>query len=147
MVVALRLVMAAVVGIACYVLGTRFLPQLDLDSGWYWLLVMAGVVVGLTIGALIGHLLGKAVTKLGRRLDPFAGLYNQKVVSKRVQLCELEVHSRLSLPKILPVISAETTLREAVWRRQSTVLKKSRKHSQNLMCRLQHYPRSPCVLF
>ncbi len=69
MVVALRLVMAVVVGIACYVVGTRFLPQLELDSGWYWLSVMAGVVIGLTIGALIGHLLGRAVTKLGRRLD------------------------------------------------------------------------------
>jgi uncharacterized protein YacL len=69
MVVALRLVMALVAGIACYVLGTRFLPKANLDAGPYGALVTAAVVVGAIIGGLIGHLLGKAVTRLGRRLD------------------------------------------------------------------------------
>jgi uncharacterized protein YacL len=69
MVVALRLVMAAVVGIACYVLATRYIPNGELDPGPYGASVVAAVVVGIFIGGLIGHLLGKAVTKLGRRLD------------------------------------------------------------------------------
>lgn len=69
MVVALRLVMALVTGIASYVVGTRFLPKANLDSGLYILSVAAAVVVGALLGFVIGHLLGKAVTRLGRRLD------------------------------------------------------------------------------
>lgn len=69
MVIALRLVMALVAGIACYVLGTRYLPQGRFGSVTYGLLVAAAVVFGIIVGALIGHLLGKAVTRLGRRLD------------------------------------------------------------------------------
>lgn len=69
MVVALRLVMALVVGIASYVAATEYLPTADLDSGWYGASVTAAVLVGAMVGLLIGHLLGKAVTRLGRRLD------------------------------------------------------------------------------
>jgi uncharacterized protein YacL len=69
MVVALRLVMALVVGIICYSVGTRYLPKANLDSSSYGLAVTAAVVMGIFLGALIGHLLGKAVTRLGRRLD------------------------------------------------------------------------------
>jgi uncharacterized protein YacL len=61
--------MAVVTGIACYVLGTRYLPELKLDSGWYRVSVIGAVLVGALIGFFIGHLLGKAVTRLGRRLD------------------------------------------------------------------------------
>jgi uncharacterized protein YacL len=68
-VVALRLVMAVVVGIASYVVSTRFLPKANLDSGLYGICVTAAVLVGAIVGLLIGHLLGKAVTRLGRRLD------------------------------------------------------------------------------
>jgi uncharacterized protein YacL len=68
-VVALRLVMAVVVGIAAYVVGTRFLPKANLDAGLYGVCVTAAVLVGAIAGLFIGHLLGKAVTRLGRRLD------------------------------------------------------------------------------
>jgi uncharacterized protein YacL len=61
--------MALVAGIACYVLGTRYLKGADLESTFYGLLVAACVIFGILLGALIGHLLGKAVTRLGRRLD------------------------------------------------------------------------------
>jgi uncharacterized protein YacL len=74
MVVALRLVMALVVGIICYMLGTRYLPGAHLTSGPYGAAVSGCVVVGIFIGVLIGHLLGKAVTRLGRRLDRASSL-------------------------------------------------------------------------
>jgi uncharacterized protein YacL len=69
MVVALRLVLALVAGIAGYVISTRFLPKANLDSGLYGVCVTAAVLVAAIVGFFIGHLLGKAVTKLGRRLD------------------------------------------------------------------------------
>jgi uncharacterized protein YacL len=68
MVVALRLVMAVVAGIAGYVLSTRYIPDGRLDSGPYGASVAGAVVVGAFVGFFIGHLLGKAVTRLGRRL-------------------------------------------------------------------------------
>ena len=74
MVIALRLVMALVVGIICYKLGTRYLPEANLESGPYGALVTACVVAGIAIGLLIGHLLGRAVTRLGRRLDRASSL-------------------------------------------------------------------------
>lgn len=69
MVIALRLVMALVVGVASYVLGTHYLGKADLTSNMRAVYVTAAVLVGAIIGALIGHWLGRAVTKLGRRLD------------------------------------------------------------------------------
>jgi uncharacterized protein YacL len=68
-VVALRLVMALVAGIASYVVSTRFLPKANLDAGLYGTSVTGAVLVGAMVGFLVGHLLGKAVTRLGRRLD------------------------------------------------------------------------------
>ena len=69
MVVALRLVMALVVGIAAYVVSTRFLAQGQSGFGLYGVCVTGAVLVGALVGLFIGHLLGKAVTRLGRRLD------------------------------------------------------------------------------
>ena len=68
MVVALRLVMALVAGLASYFLAVRFLPG-GLDGGLRAVYVTASVLVGAMAGFIIGHVMGKAVIRLGRRLD------------------------------------------------------------------------------
>jgi uncharacterized protein YacL len=74
MVFALRLLLALVGGVTGYELAVEFLPQANLDTLWYSLLVALCVLAGIFLGVLLGGLLGRAATRLGRRLDKASSL-------------------------------------------------------------------------
>jgi uncharacterized protein YacL len=74
MVRAIRLLMALVGGVTCYEVAVTFLPDADLASASYGLLVALCVAVGIFLGVVVGGFLGRAVTKLGRRLDRASSL-------------------------------------------------------------------------
>lgn len=74
MVFALRLLLALVGGVTGYELAVEFLPQANLNTLWYSLLVALCVLAGIFLGVLLGGLLGRAATRLGRRLDKASSL-------------------------------------------------------------------------